>query len=230
MQIIAPDILAELKGLSVPLCSGGLLAGVVLWLTGWFGHRFWIVLFTTLAAGILGLLSAQTGRVQSLVGGLLLALAAGLLALALVRLLAFGAGGAAAWLAARALLPAGWDEPLLSFLVGGLAGLLLFRIWTMALTSCAGTLLIAYFGLCLADSLGKLDAAATAQEKAVLINWLCAGVAVVGWVFQFLLDRIRIRAERRRLQEAYPYPYRGRRFFDSRRGWNWRGRDVNRAA
>jgi len=48
-----------------------------------------------------------------------------------------------------------WDEPLVSFVAGGLVGLVLFRVWMMALTSILGTLLVGYSSLCLADKLGK---------------------------------------------------------------------------
>src|SRR5205085_3044818 len=97
-----------------------------------------------LMAGIFGLLSPPAGRLPPLVLGLLLAVAAGVLALALVRVVAFAAGGAAAWLAVHTFAPPAWDEPLVCFIVGGLAGLLLFRVWTMVLTSFAGTLLMSY--------------------------------------------------------------------------------------
>jgi len=64
--------------------------------------------------------------VQPLLAGLLLAVAAGLLALALVRVIAFAAGGIAAVYGVRLLPPAPWQEPLICFLGGGLLGLLLF--------------------------------------------------------------------------------------------------------
>jgi hypothetical protein len=196
MQFFAPDILEQARGLSVGLTGAGLAIGLLLWLTGWIGHRFWIVLAATLVAGVFGLLSPAAGPVPPLVMGLLLAVAAGVLALALVRLVAFAAGGLAVWLAVRTLAPPAWDVPLVCLLGGGLVGLGLFRVWTMALTSFAGTLLMGYCGLSLADYLGKLDAVAMAQQRVLLLNTFCGGLTLVGLLIQFLLERRRRRLER----------------------------------
>src|SRR5262245_29579046 len=134
MQLVWPEVLAEVSSLSLAVSGTGLALGVLLWLFGWVGHRFWIVLLATAGAGVLGLyLNPVFGAYALLVGGLL-AVAAGVLALSLVRVVAFTAGGAALWLGVRAFAPA-WNEPLVCFLVGGLVGVLLFRLWTMALTS-----------------------------------------------------------------------------------------------
>src|SRR6202022_2047235 len=165
-QLLTPDILTDGRELSAGLTAAGLVIGLALWLTGWWGHRFWIVLVATVMAGIFGLLSSPAHQVQPLIVGLLLAVAAGVLALSLVRLVAFAAGGAAGWLAVPAVAPPPWDGVLICFLAGGLVGLLLFRLWMMALTSFAGSLLMAYSGLCLADRLGKLDAVAVAEGQA----------------------------------------------------------------
>jgi hypothetical protein len=202
MQLIVPDILADARLLSAPVCVVGLVLGFLLWVLGWWGHRFWIVLFTTVIAGIVGLSSGRATGVQPFVAGLLLAIAAGTMALALARMVAFFAGGVAAWLLVRTIAP-GWDEPLLSFLVGGLVGLVLFRAWTMALTSLGGTLLMAYSGLCLADRLGKLDALAWAEHRVILLNSLCAASTLMGWVAQFLLERWRIHSERQRAEQEH---------------------------
>jgi MFS family permease len=195
MQLVAPDILAEAVGLSPLLSILGLLIGLMLWLLGWRAHRFWIVLITTLIAGVYGLYQAAEYRAQPLLAGILLAIAAGVLALALVRVVAFVAGGISASLLMQALIPA-WDEPLVFFLVGGLIGLILFRVWTMALTSLAGTLFLAHSGLCLADRWGKLNAVAWSEGHAVLLNWLCGGVTCLGLITQFYLERLRIRKQK----------------------------------
>jgi MFS family permease len=188
MQLLVPDILEDARGLGMAGCATAFVIGFLLWLFGWRGHRFWIVLVATIVAGVIGLASGRLHGAQPIVAGLLLAVAAGALSLALARVAAFGAGGVAAWLAVRALAPT-WDEPLISFLVGGLIGLLLFRLWTMVLTSSAGTLLMAYAGLCLANQFGSLDAVAVARERTAFLNALCGGVALLGVVLQFLLSR-----------------------------------------
>jgi hypothetical protein len=138
MQLIAPEILADARGLSAGLCVLGLAAGLVLWLLGWWSHRFWVVLAAALLAGVWGLSEAALLRAPPLLAGTLLALAAGLLALALARLLAFAAGGLAALLAVQALVPT-WDQTLIGFVAGGLLGVLLFRLWVIVLTSLGGT-------------------------------------------------------------------------------------------
>ena len=208
MHLLAPDLLEEVRQLSVGGLVAGLVLGLLLWALGWWGHRFWIVLTATLAAGVWGL-SASPQGVQPLVTGLLMGVAAGTMALDLVRAAAFAAGGLACWLAVRAAAPA-WNEPLICFLAGGLVGLLLFRIWTMALTSLAGALLVAYATLGLLDRLRVLDAPAVARRQSGLLDAGCGVVALLGLLLQFALGRRR-RAEededeepRRRDSRALP--------------------------
>jgi hypothetical protein len=189
MQFIAPDILDQARGMSISLTAGGFLIGLLLWLTGWWGHRFWIVLVMTVTAGFLGLVNGPVFQVKPLVAGLMLAIAAGVLALSLVRVIAFIAGGVATWIAVRYFAPESWQEPLVCFLAGGLGGLVLFRFWIMALTSFTATLLMGYFGLLLADHFGKVDAVALASQNAVLINSLCAAVSLAGLGAQLWFNR-----------------------------------------
>ena len=194
MQLLAPDILTEARGLPVGVSAISLVMGLVLWMLGGRSHRFWLVLVTTLVAGVIGLYSGPAYGAQPLVSGLLLAVAAGALALPLVRVVAFAAGGATAWVVLHAMAPT-WDEPLVSFVAGGLVGLVLFRVWMMALTSILGTLLVGYSSLCLADKLGKLDAVGWAEKHTGLLNWGCAGLAGLGLLVQFILDRRQARKE-----------------------------------
>lgn len=225
MQLIAPDILAETRALSAPLCAVGFFAGLLLWVTGWRAHRFWTVLGATSAAGLGGLLHGPSTRVQPVVAAVLLALAAGMLALALVRVLAFAGGGLGAWLAVRSLGPAGWDDPLLCFVAGGLLGLVSFRFCAMALTSLAGAVLMAYSGLSLGHQLGKLDAAALADRSAGLLNWGCVGCAAIGLCVQLVWDRRHRLSVRRREEDDYAGNW-GR---DWRGWWRNQGRPRRRA-
>lgn len=192
MHLIAPDVLSEARSLSFGLLGAGLAVGLLLWLLGWWGHRFWIVLVATVGAGVYGLTAGSHYGMQPLVAGLLLAVSAGVLALTLVRLVAYAAGGIAAWMLIHALAPL-WDQPLLCFLIGGLIGLFLFRFWTMAFTSILGTLLLEYSGLSIGDKLGYLDAVGWADAQGTLLNWLCGAGALLGFAFQFLVERRRIR-------------------------------------
>jgi hypothetical protein len=230
MQFFAPDILEQSRGLSTGLTGTGVAVGFLLLLTGWMGHRFWIVLATTLAAGLFGLLSPASGAVPPLVMGLLLAVAAGVLALALVRLVAFAAGGIAVWLLVRALAPPAWDIPLICILGGGLVGLALFRVWTMVLTSFAGTLLMGYCGLSLADALGKLDSVTLAQQRALLLNVCCAGLTLTGLIIQFVIEQRRRRYERLREHRNRLLESEELEHLYQRRWWNFGWGSYRRAS
>ena len=150
-----------------PFCSGlacRLHSDLFLWLTGWLANRFWLTFFATVAAGLYGLFNGPSYGVQPLVAGLGLALAAGILAKLLVRMLAYFAGGLAGFLVVHLLLPRS-DEPVICVLAGGLLGVLLFRFWVMLFTSALGGVLMTYSCLCLLDTLGKLDMITLARYR-----------------------------------------------------------------
>jgi MFS family permease len=201
MQLVAPDLLADARELSTPITAAGLALGLALWLLGWRGHRFWIVLSATLSGGVAGLAASSAYGVEPLVAGLLAAVAAGVLALALVRVLAFAAGGLAACILMHALAPS-WDQPLVSMLIGGLLGVYFFRLGMMTFTSAAGTVLVTYCALCLLDRLGTLNSVLWAGGNAVLLNWLIGSSAILGVLTQFLLERRRVRKKREREEAA----------------------------
>jgi hypothetical protein len=191
MQLVAPDILSDACGLSVGLVITGMILGLALWLLGWRCHRFWIVLIATVLAGIYGLYDAALFRAQPLVAALLLAFAGGLLALALVRLLAFLAGGLVGLLAAQSMLPS--CDPAICFLLAGLVSLFLFRVSVMAITSLAGATLLGYGTLSLLDHYTNLDTVSWSGKATVLINWICGLFAVSGFGLQYFFDRRRLR-------------------------------------
>lgn len=193
MHVVTPDLVADLCGLSLGVVLAGAGIGLVLWLFGWKSHRFWVVLFTTVAAGVYGLQEAATFKTPPLVAAILLAVAAGVLALALVRLLAFWAGGVSGLLIVQAAAPT-LDQPLVVFVVSGLASLLMFRWFLMALTSFTGSVLVCCAGIALLNLYGALDAVAWSEQGATLLNWICGLMALMGFLFQFVLDR---RASRR---------------------------------
>src|SRR6266403_1336700 len=64
MQLIAPDLYEEVTRLSGGACALGLVVAVLLWLTGWWQHRFWLVASLTTAAGIVGLQQGRSGGVS----------------------------------------------------------------------------------------------------------------------------------------------------------------------
>jgi hypothetical protein len=149
--------------------------------------------------------------------------------LALVRVVAFAAGGAAAWLLIRAVGPASWHEPLICFLVGGLAALLLFRFWMMALASMTGSLCMVYFGLWLGDRLSKWDAVSLTTQHPELFNWGCAGIALAGFLLQFLVERRRARLAREREEEERYANWGRNRGTDSRYWWQRNRQPYRRA-
>src|ERR1043166_5271881 len=118
MYLIATDILADLCGLWLGLLIALTPVGAMLWLLGWWSHRFWIVLAATVLAGVFGLLEASTWKAQPIVVAILLAIAAGVLALALVRVITFLAGGFAGVYLVQLTFPA-WQQQVICFLIAG---------------------------------------------------------------------------------------------------------------
>jgi MFS family permease len=188
MHLIAPDIMAGGRDLSVGACGVGLGVGAVIWMLGGWSQRFWMVMLVTLGAGVYGLSIGDAFSVQPLVAALLMAVAGGLLALSLVRVAAFVAGGVAGCVLAEQLLTR-WHEPFIFFFVGAFLGLFLLRFWLMILASLTGTLLMAYSLLWMLDTMGKLDAVDFSTRKPVLLNWACGGVTLLGLLIQVGIER-----------------------------------------
>ena len=104
------------------------------------------------------------------------------------------------------------------FLVGGLAGLLLFRFWTMVLTSFIGTLLMGYSLLLLLDTVSQMDVVALCERRSTMLNVVCLSVTCVGVVLQWLLERRRLEKEREREEQLEELEY---RYDDTRWRWPW---------
>lgn len=184
MQLIVPDILAEARGLTTAM-SGTLCAlGIALWLFGWRWHRFWIVAGITLAAGLLGLNAGRAaGGTQIMALGILIAVAAGMMALELAKVFAFVAGGCGAWLAVQWVFPQA-QELWAVFLSGGLFGLLLYRLWTMLLTSLAGVLVASHAALLLLEAPMGFNAVAWVTANQAALNGVAVGLVVLGILLQ----------------------------------------------
>lgn len=199
IELLPSDVLAEVRDLP-PVQSGtGLVVGLMLWFAGARGHRFWLALAITVAGGLAGLRYGPDFGLQPLVGGLLVAVSAGALALALSRLLLFAAGGVASLGLVYAFLPAWNEQPLVFFLTGGLIGIVFYRLWVTALTSFAGAVLIAYCALALVGKLGKVDILPLAEKYGGLFTGGVIVLTVLGVPTQFVLDRRR--AHRRKVRE-----------------------------
>ncbi len=184
MQLISPDVLAAAQGLSPAAAFCLLVLGVLLWGAGWRYHRFFVVFAITLGAGVAGLSAGrQAAGQQVLVVGVLVALAAGVLALELAKLLAFVSGGVAAWVGAQAVVPDA-QELWAVFLSGALIGVVLYRVWTMLVTGLVGTLVAAHAGLAAAGTLFKFDCVKWAASHPVELNGAAVAIAVFGVVVQ----------------------------------------------
>src|SRR5262245_43255415 len=118
MHLLDPEVLDLTRQLSPAILVTAGLLGLFLWLFGAYSHRFWLAASVTVAAGVAGLYVGPGFGVQPLVAALLLALAAGVLCLALARIALFVAGGLAALMLVR-WMSVGWNE-FVCFLVGGL--------------------------------------------------------------------------------------------------------------
>lgn len=232
MQFLASDILGEARLLSPFISGAGLALGFLLWCLGGRTHRFWLAMSVTMTAGLFGLTMGKQYGVQPLVAGLLLAVSAGVLALSLVRILLFVAGGFVALGLAHLLAP-GWDEPIAVFLVGGLVGVLLYRLWIVTFSSLIGTLLMVYSGLALSDRLQMVNSVAWAEKYGPLLNWGCVAVMVMGMLVQFLLERRRRQMAQGAVEpdgEALALPETGQQAKPSRSLlWTWGEKILRRA-
>jgi hypothetical protein len=189
MQLLAPDILMEARGSTGAMSGTICVLGIALWIFGWRWHRFWVVAGITLAAGILGLNAGRAaGGTQIMAVGILLAVAAGMLALELARVFAFVAGGCGAWLAVQWVFPQA-QELWAVFLSGGLFGLLLYRLWTMLLTSMTGVLMASHSGLLLLEPLLSFDAVKWTTTNQAALNGAVVGLSVLGIFMQNIASR-----------------------------------------
>ncbi len=169
MQLVAPDILADVLRLSPGACLLGVLVGLAVWMTGWWKRAFWIALTVTVGFGLYGLAVASTHGTHPMAAALLLGLAAGLLSLELGRLIAFATGGLATAMALQAFVPK-IPEPFLADRAGGLVCVLLFKLWTTTVLGFAGTLVASYGLLALFARWFKIDVITLANQKTGLLN------------------------------------------------------------
>ncbi len=204
MTLIAPDLLSDM--LDLPFLALALVGGVGLglWITGWWLHRFWITVLTSLTTGLYGLRAApQLGLEQPVVAGILLALAGGCLALSLARLALFLIYGLAAWYLVQQIVPA-YAYPLICITAGGLFSVFFFRFCMITLTSALGTLLMAYSGLVIIQLMGEVKVVPLVTEQPLLVHIAMGIVCLFGVVVQQQIAKaLRRREIRRREAERY---------------------------
>lgn len=189
MGVLVPEVLNDLRDLPAATLAviGGL--GLLLWLTGWWLHRFWITLLATSLGGLLGLrLGPQWGVQPAIIAGVLMALAAGCLALSLARLGLFVLYGYVSWEVAQAVAP-GSVPALVAFTVGGLASVLLFRICIILLTSALGTVLMTYGGLLGTEVWFGTQAVAPATAQPLVSHGIMLAIGLLGAYLQMKFTR-----------------------------------------
>lgn len=203
MHLIAPDVLTEANGLSIPFSVAGIILGLLLWVLGWHWHRFWIVAASTVAAGLYGLSTHQSISPRMLAAGVLLAVAAGMLAVDLSRLLAFSAGGLGAWLIVHKVMPT-FQEPIICIMCGGILGIFLYRLQLMLLFSFVGTLVFAHSALLLIEKIwSKFNSVEWAGVNFLSLNIGVGIVTLVGLVIQGRIARWRDEREQRAAARAW---------------------------
>ncbi|MCS6975388.1 MAG: hypothetical protein NZM31_00075 [Gemmatales bacterium] len=184
MQIIAPDLLVEMRDLPLAALASVTAIGLAIWSTGWWTHRFWIALAATLGAGIEGLRSGAEFGLHPMAAGLLAAIAAGCIGLALGRVVVFVIYGIAVWYLVHKVGPQ-FEVPLACFLVGGLLSVLFYRLCVMLLMSALGALLLAYSGLVLAENFVRFDAVQLVSDNPVsTVNSVFGFLIVIGLAAQ----------------------------------------------
>ena len=183
MQIVDPDLIADMRDLPLAVTAAVTAVGLGLYVTGWATHRFWIGLTATFAAGLAGLRFGLEFGVQPVIAGVVMAIAAGCVALSLARIALFVIYGFVCWYLIKHYAAA-FESPLLCFLVGGLFSVLFHRLCVILLSSAVGLLLLLYGGLVLLERLLHFDAVAwlsdTPEKTITLGYWLAvfAGILV----------------------------------------------------
>jgi hypothetical protein len=205
--------------------------GVALWLFGWRWHRFWIVAGITLAAGLLGLNAGRAaGGTQIMALGILIAVAAGMMALELAKVFAFVAGGCGAWLAVQWVFPQA-QELWAVFISGGLFGLLLYRLWTMLLTSLAGVLIASHAAIILLEEPLGFDAVKWVAGNQAALNGAAVALIVLGILLQALAapdEEEYVKKETEEPQEVTIHPVAVP--VVKRRAWWWKLIGTSKAA
>jgi len=206
LEIITSDMMASMQELPLLAVAALAVCGLVLWLGGWWSHRFWAALGCTLAAGVYGLQRGEEFGVPPAVSGILLAVSGGVLALSLMRVAVFAASGLACWWLVQAFFPH-WTVPVVCLVAGGLAGLLFYRFWVTLITSAVGAVVLGHCGLVLAAVVAPtFDAPAWCAARCTLLNAILGGGTLGGVAGQYLFAALaeKISGWRKSLSEAKP--------------------------
>jgi hypothetical protein len=198
MTVLSPELLADV--LELPVAALWVLIGIGLGLalTGWKWHRFWLTISVSLISGLIGLRSAQSwGIQQPILAGVLLAAAAGCLALSLARVGLFLAYGLVTWYAMKRLAPP-YAIPAICICIGGLFSVLFYRFCVVLLTSAVGSILMAYGGLAYAEHQKWFPVMTWLKDQALPAHAALAGLGVVTLLLQLYFWR---KAKKKRMAD-----------------------------
>lgn len=189
MTVLTPEMLADLLDLPVAALWVIIGVGAALALTGWRWHRFWLTICISLVAGLVGLKQgAAWGINHPIVAGVLLAAAAGCLALSLARVGLFMAYGLACWYAMKRLAPP-YAIPAICICAGGLFSVIFYRFCVILLTSAIGSLLMAYGGLAVAEQQKLFPTMNLLKEQSLIVHGSLAGLVALTLLLQLYFWR-----------------------------------------
>lgn len=210
-------MLSDLLELPLPALWVILGAGAALALTGWRWHRFWLTISVSLIAGLIGLKQATAWGIQyPIVAGVLLAAAAGCLALSLARVALFLAYGLACWYAMKRLAPP-YAIPAICICIGGLFSALFYRFCVTLLTAVIGSILMAYAGLAVTEQQKWFPTVNMLKEQSFVVHSCLAGLTTVTLMLQLYFCRLARKkskaeysAEELEAERRLGFPVRGR--------------------
>jgi hypothetical protein len=217
MSVLTPEMLADL--LDLPMAALWVIVGIgaSIALTGWRWHRFWLTLCISLVAGVIGLKQAAAWGINyPIVGGILLAAAAGCLSLSLARVGLFLAFGLACWYTMKRLAPP-YAIPAICICAGGLFSVIFYRFCVILLTSSIGSLLLAYGGLAVAEQQKVFPTMTLLKDQSLVVHGCLAGLVAVTLMLQLYFWRqskkkakAEYSAEELEAERRLGFPVRGR--------------------
>lgn len=217
MQVLSPEVLADVLELPAAALLVLMALGASLALTGWRWHRFWLTISVSLISGLVGLRQAQAwGIQQPIVAAVLLATAAGCLALSLARVGLFLAYGLATWYAVKRFA-APYAIPAVCICLGGLFSVLFYRFCVVLLTSAVGTLVLSYAGMAYAQQQNWFPMQTWLKEQSLAAHASLAGICLVTLLLQLYFWRknkkrkiAEYSAEELEAERRMGFPVRGR--------------------
>jgi len=188
-SMISTEVLQAARGMSVAMLGTVLALGLAIWLFGWRWHRFWITCLAVATAVATtwkyGNLWTQTPLAVAVT---VIALAAGVVAVELVRLAIFVLGGVILYYLTCQYLPE-FHDTWLAFPLGGLIAMLLYRLGWLIMTSILGTLIAVHAGLLLIESVVTFDSMQWSNDNILIIHIGICVWTIIGVVCQLWIDR-----------------------------------------